>query len=67
MAVGAAFNEIDDPFVHFWPPEVPPNKFDGLVLTHVSRHPGVMLGFQALLYYPFRHPEQVPLVQEPIS
>jgi len=65
LAAGAASDEIEDPFVHFWPPKVPSNKFDGFVLTYMPCYPGVMLGFQDLLHHPFRYAEQVPLVQEP--
>jgi len=42
LAFGAAFHEVDDSFVHFWPPEVSADQFDRLVLTHMPCDLGVM-------------------------
>jgi len=38
LAFWVAFDEVDDAFVHFWPPEVSANELDGFVLVHVSGH-----------------------------
>ena len=66
LAFRAASNEVDDSFVHFWPPEVSSYALDGLVLAHVSGHLCVMLGFQDLLYRLVWYPEHPFSVQYPV-
>jgi len=66
LAVGAASDEIDNSFIHFWPPEVPPNEFDGLVLTHVSRYLGVVFRFKDSLYHAFWNPQHTFPIEQPI-
>ena len=36
LAFRAASYEVDNSFVHLWPPEVPSNELDRLVLAHVA-------------------------------
>ena len=38
LAFRATSDEVDNSFVHFWPPEVSADELDRFVLSHVSRH-----------------------------
>jgi len=61
LTLRAASDEVNYPFVHFWPPKVSPDELDRFVLPHVPGGLGVVFRFQdcfdeALV---FRDPEHV--------
>jgi len=60
----AASDKVDYDFIHFWPPEVPSDKLDSLVLPHVPSDFGVVLGFKDSLYEFLWYPEHTLPVEQ---